>query len=77
MHRVTPHGFRSYFVTQCREWGLSDTEIAELIGDKSGLRIIAETYSDIRLEHLRNRIKRVRLLLSTWIDDEPAVSNVA
>lgn len=78
MHRVTPHGLRSYFVTQCRESGLPDTEIAELIGDKSGARIIAETYGDVRPEHLRNRIKRVRLLLHTrGATDEPSAANVA
>ena len=77
MHRVTPHGLRSYFVTQCRESGLLDAEIAELIGDKSGPRIIAETYGDVRPEHLRNRIKRVRLLMHTRDGAAPAAANVA
>ncbi len=33
---VTPHGLRSYFVTQARQSGLTDAEIAMLIGDKTG-----------------------------------------
>jgi integrase len=78
MHHVTLHGLRSYFVTGCREFGLLDAEIAELIGDKSGPRIIAETYGDVRPEHLRNRIKQVRLLLQTrGNSDEPVAANVA
>ncbi len=44
---VTLHGLRSFFVTQCRESGLPDAEIAALIGDKSGPAIIARTYGDV------------------------------
>ena len=43
---VTPHGLRSYFVTQAR--GLTDADIAALIGDKTGPAIIATTYGDVR-----------------------------
>ena len=46
LHHVTPHGLRSYFVTQARESGLSDAEIAMLIGDRSGPIIIAQTYGE-------------------------------
>ncbi len=60
---VTLHGLRSFFVTQCRESGLPDTEIAALIGDKSGPAIIARTYGDVRPEHLLKQAKRVRLLI--------------
>jgi integrase len=49
---VTPHGLRSYFVTQARQSGLTDAEIAALIGDKSGPAIIATTYGDLRPDHL-------------------------
>jgi len=58
---VTPHGLRSYFVTQCRTQ-LSDAEIAALIGDKSGAAIIARTYGDIRPDRLHQQAKQVRLL---------------
>jgi integrase len=45
---VTPHGLWSYFVTQARQSGLTDAEIAMLIGDKTGPAIIAQTYGDVR-----------------------------
>jgi len=49
---VTPHGLRSYFVTQARQSGLTDAEIAMLIGDKTGPAIIAAVYGDLRQDHL-------------------------
>lgn len=58
---VTPHGLRSYFVTRARESGLSDAEIAMLIGDKTGPAIIAQTYGDVRPEHLLKQAQRIRL----------------
>ena len=58
---VTPHGLRSYFVTQARQSGLSDAEVAMLIGDKSGPAIIALTYGDVRPEHLMKQAQRIRL----------------
>ncbi|MSU62662.1 MAG: hypothetical protein EXS31_09730 [Pedosphaera sp.] len=58
---VTPHGLRSYFVTQARESGLSDAEIAMLIGDKTGPAIIAHTYGDVRPDHLMKQAHRIRL----------------
>jgi integrase len=58
---VTPHGLRSYIVTQCRQAGLTDAEIAMLIGDKSGPAIISTTYGDVRPDHLLAQTKRVRL----------------
>lgn len=60
---ITLHGLRSFFVTQCRESGLPDTEIAALIGDKSGPAIIARTYGDVRSEHLLKQAQRVRFLV--------------
>jgi hypothetical protein len=57
---VTLHGLRSFFVTKCRESGLPDTEIAALIGDKTGPAIIARTYGDVLPEHLLRQAKRVR-----------------
>lgn len=58
---VTPHGLRSYFVTRARESGLSDAEIAMLIGDKTGPAIIAHTYGDVRPEHLLRQAHRIQL----------------
>ena len=62
---VTPHGLRSYFVTQARESGLSDAEIAMLIGDKTGPAIIAHTYGDVRPDHLLKQAQRIRLTVSS------------
>jgi integrase len=62
---VTPHGLRSYFVTQARESGLSDAEIAMLIGDRSGPAIIAQTYGDVRPDHLLKQAQRIRLTVQT------------
>jgi integrase len=58
---VTPHGLRSYFVTQARQSGLTDAEIAMLIGDKTGPAIIAHTYGDVRPDHLIAQARRIRL----------------
>jgi integrase len=58
---VTPHGLRSYFVTSARQSGLTDAEIAALIGDKSGPAIIAAVYGDVRQEHLLTQAKRIQL----------------
>lgn len=60
---VTPHGLRSYFVTQARQSGLSDAEIAMLIGDKTGPAIIAHTYGDVRPDHLLKQAQRIRLTI--------------
>jgi integrase len=61
---VTPHGLRSYFVTQCRQSGLTDAEIAMLIGDKSGPALIAQVYGDLRPDHLLAQAQRIRLTAS-------------
>lgn len=58
---VTPHGLRSFFVTQARHSGLTDAEIAALIGDKSGPAIIAAVYGDVRQDHLLAQAKRIQL----------------
>ena len=58
---VTPHGLRSYFVTQARQSGLTDAEIAQLIGDKTGPAIIATTYGDVRPDHLMKQARRIQL----------------
>ena len=70
---VTCHGLRSYFVTQCRQSGLTDAEIAMLIGDKSGPAIIARTYGDVRPDHLLNQAKRVRLMAGKNGESEPSL----
>ena len=65
LSHATPHGLRSYFVTQARESGLSDAEIAMLIGDKTGPAIIAHTYGDVRPDHLLKQAQRIRLTVRT------------
>lgn len=69
IHHVTPHGLRSYFVTQARQSGLTDAEIAALIGDKTGPAIIAHTYGDIRPDHLLAQAKRIRLTVSEGVPE--------
>lgn len=66
---VTPHGLRSYFVTQARQSGLTDAEIAMLIGDKTGPSLIASTYGDVRSEHLVRQAQRIKLRVS--VDEKP------
>ncbi|HTS18523.1 MAG TPA: tyrosine-type recombinase/integrase [Verrucomicrobiae bacterium] len=61
---VTPHGLRSYFVTQARQSGLTDAEIAMLIGDKTGPSLISEVYGDVRPDHLIAQAKRIQLRTS-------------
>jgi integrase len=70
IRHVTPHGLRSYFVTGCREAGLTDAEIAMLIGDKSGPAIIAHTYGDVRDDHLLRQVKRIKLRWQGAVVDE-------
>ncbi len=60
IRHVAPHGLRSFFVTSARESGLTDAEIAMLIGDKSGPALIASTYGDVRSEHLVRQAQRIR-----------------
>ncbi|HVM62252.1 MAG TPA: site-specific integrase [Verrucomicrobiae bacterium] len=67
---VTPHGLRSYFVTQARQSGLTDAEIAMLIGDKTGPSLIAQVYGDLRDDHLMKQAQRIRLH-ATGKDVEP------
>jgi integrase len=67
---VTPHGLRSYFVTQCRQSGLTDAEIAMLIGDKSGPALIAQVYGDLRPDHLLAQTHRIRLTASVGAGGE-------
>lgn len=73
---VTPHGLRSYFVTQARESGLSDAEIAMLIGDKTGPAIIAHTYGDVRPDHLLKQAQRIRLTVQISHGDEGQGSSI-
>jgi integrase len=61
---VSPHGLRSYFVTQGRQSGLTDAEIAMLIGDKTGPALIAAVYGDVRPDHLLAQAQRIRLTAS-------------
>ncbi len=62
---VTPHGLRSYFVTQARQSGLTDAEIAQLIGDKSGPTLIAQVYGDVRPDHLLAVARKIKLTAKT------------
>lgn len=68
---VTPHGLRSYFVTQARQSGLTDAEIAALIGDKTGPAIIAHTYGDVRPDHLLAQAQRIRLTVGDSKNESP------
>jgi integrase len=62
---VTPQGLRSYFVTQARQSGLTDAEIAQLIGDKTGPSLIAEVYGDVRPDHLLAVARKIQLTAKT------------
>lgn len=62
---VIPHGLRSYFVTQARQSGLTDAEIAQLIGDKTGPSLIAEVYGDVRPDHLLAVARKIKLTAQT------------
>jgi integrase len=73
---VTPHGLRSYFVTQARESGLSDAEIAMLIGDRTGPAIIAHTYGDVRPDHLLKQAQRIRLTVQGSQGEEGQASSI-
>jgi len=73
---VTPHGLRSYFVTRARESGLSDAEIAMLIGDKTGPAIIAHTYGDVRPEHLLKQAQRIRLTAANPVQAANPASSI-
>jgi integrase len=65
IRHVTPHGLRSYFVTRARQSGLTDADIAQLIGDKTGPSIIAEVYGDVRPGHLLNIARKIQLTATT------------
>jgi integrase len=73
---VTPHGLRSYFVTQARQAGLTDAEIASLIGDKTGPAIIAQTYGDVRPDHLLKQAQRIRLTATQSSQSASAESSI-
>jgi len=71
LSHVTPHGLRSYFVTSARQAGLTDAEVAALIGDKSGPAIIAAVYGDVRPDHLLAQAKRIQLRATGSASDIP------
>lgn len=64
IRHAAPHGLRSFYVTSARESGLTDAEIAMLIGDKSGPALIASTYGDVRPDHLIRQAQRIRFHLT-------------
>ena len=66
IRHVTPHGLRSFFVNQARRSGLTDAEIAQLIGDKTGPSIIAEVYGDVRPDHLLNIGRKIQAAIATY-----------
>jgi integrase len=76
LSHVTPHGLRSYFVTQARQSGLSDAEIAMLIGDKTGPAIIARIYGDVRPDHLFKQAQRIRLRVQSGQNGEAPASSI-
>ena len=65
MPHVTPQGLRSYFVMQARQSGLTDAEIAQLIGDKTGPSLIAEVYGDVHPDHLLTVARKITLTAQT------------
>lgn len=67
IRHVTPHGLRSYFVTQARQSGLTDAEIAQLIGDKTGPSIIEQIYGDVRPDHLLAIARKIQLTAKTRV----------
>jgi len=73
---VTPHGLRSYYVTQARQSGLTDAEIAMLIGDRTGPAIIAHTYGDLRQDHLLAQARLIRHKVAST-EDAPHASRKA
>ena len=72
---VTPHGLRSYFVTQARQSGLTDADIAMLIGDKTGPAIIAHTYGDVRPEHLLAQARKISLTTTNEHGDGSSINS--
>jgi integrase len=42
--KITSHGLRAFYVTVRRSMGISDAQIADELGDKTGAAIIASTY---------------------------------
>jgi integrase len=48
----TSHGLRAYAVSAFRTLGISDADIALLIGHKTGGRLIVDTYGEIRPERV-------------------------
>lgn len=65
LSHVTPHGLRSYYVTQARISGLTDAEIAYLIGDKTGPTLISQVYGDCRPEHALAVARKIQLTIKT------------
>jgi hypothetical protein len=62
-----------YFVTQARQSGLTDAEIAMLIGDKTGPSIIAHTYGDLLPDRLLAQARRIRLTVTAGDEEAAAV----
>jgi hypothetical protein len=65
LSHVTRQGLRSYFVTQARQSGLTDAEVAQLIGDKTGPVLISEVYGDVRPDHLLAVARKIKLTAET------------
>jgi integrase len=73
---VTPHGLRSYFVTQARQSGLTDADIAALIGDKTGppiSRTYEETTTTTDSNSFQHNAPRSRKLLTTPVGKKQSV----
>jgi hypothetical protein len=52
-------------VTQARQSGLTDAEVAQLIGDKTGPVLISEVYGDVRPDHLLAVARKIKLTAET------------
>jgi hypothetical protein len=59
--RIPNHTPKSSALAQARQSGLTDAEIAMLIGDKTGPGIIAAVCGDLRQDLLLAQAKRIQL----------------
>ena len=63
-------------MTQARQSGLSDAEIAMLIGDKTGPAIVALIYGDLRPDHLLKQAQRIRLTVQADLEGQEGASSI-
>lgn len=64
MKRLTHHDLRHFFVTVCVESGVDVSTIAEWAGHADKGALILKTYTNIRREHLSNRLSTLPPMIS-------------